>query len=97
MEEDKPHKTSVSNTSTNGKYFEKLAGYSLEKLLTFVLSKEAFRESFKTPMDDIVERYGRMDIDRRPMEVVPWPTDNEVKVLTDLLKDFIDNGFDTAI
>eukprot|EP00957_Ditylum_brightwellii_P022389 1689203-Ditylum_brightwellii.AAC.1 len=71
MEEDKPRKASVSNTSTNGKCFEKVVGYSLEKLLAFVLSKEAFRESIKTPMDNIAKRYGRMDIGGRPMEVVP--------------------------
>ena len=41
----------------------------------------------KIPMDDVAEIHSQIEFDENPLEIVPWPKDEEYKVATDLLKD----------
>ena len=81
-----------TDETTKGIYFENLAKHSTEVLESFGTIKETFTKAMQTPIDKIARRYEQMEVDGKHMKVVPWPGDDDVQILTDLLKG-IDPGF----
>ena len=47
-------------------------------------------------MGDVSKRFGQMEVDEKPLEIVPWPKEEECKVVTDFLNE-IDPGFSIKI
>ena len=56
----------------------------------------SFDASMKYPMNLVEERFKHLNMDGRPVEVIPYPGHNTLKVLTDALIDF-DPAFDPNI
>lgn len=48
------------------------------------------------PIDVISERFSKMEMDEKPVRVVQWPEEDEVKAILDVLKT-IDDGYDLSI
>ena len=48
------------------------------------------------PIDLVKTRFASLKLDGRPVEVIPYPRDNSLKVLTDTLLDF-DPDFEANI
>ena len=55
-----------------------------------------FDATMKYPMNLVEESFKRMNMDDRPVEVIPYPGDNTLKVFTDSLVEF-DPAFDPNI
>ena len=56
----------------------------------------SFDAAMDYPMDLVKTRFASLNLDGRPVEVIPYPRDDTLKVLTDALLDF-DPNFDTNI
>ena len=56
----------------------------------------SFDAAMKYPMNLFDDRFKRLNIDSRPVEVIPYPGDNTLKVLTDAFVEF-DPAFDPNI
>ena len=88
----------------SGKYFRKLVsvlrGKTLEHQINELKSRNTARASFNAamdyPMDLVKTRFASLKLDGRPVEVIPYPRDDSLKVWTNALLDF-DPDFDHNI
>ena len=88
----------------SGKYFRKLIcvrrGGTLEHRINELKSRSTARALFDAamdyPMDLVKTRFASLKLDGRPVEVIPYPRDDSLKVLTDAVLDF-DPDFDPNI
>ena len=71
----------------SGRFFAKLCRHSFNELENFTTTREAFAIAMKTPMDDVAERHSQMEVDEKPLEILPWLKEDKCKVKTDFLKD----------
>ena len=79
-----------------GKYFRKLVsvcrGKNLEHRINELKSRNTARASFDAdmdyPMDLVKTRFESLNLDGQPVEVIPYPRDDSLKVLIDILLDF---------
>ena len=81
---------------TSGKYFKDLIKLPLKKLLDHSTAKSAFAKAMEYPLQQLREKTAKAKLEGKPLEVIEWPTDDEVQELIDLLKS-IDKGFDISI
>ena len=81
---------------TSGKYFKDLIKLPLTKLLDHSTAKSAFAKAMEYPLQQLREKTAKAKLEGKPLEVIEWPTDDEVQELIDLLKS-IDKGFDISI
>ena len=58
--------------------------------------RESFVAAMKYPMNLVKERFKYLNLDGRPVEVISYPVDNTLEVLTDALVEF-DPAFDPNI
>ena len=88
----------------SGKYFCKLVrfcrGQTLDHQINELKSINTVRASFDAdiyyPMYLVKTRFASLKLDVRPVEIIPYPRDNSLKVLTDKILDF-DPDFDSNI
>ena len=59
-------------------------------------SRVSFDAAMKYPMNLVEERFEYLNLYGRPVEVIPYPVENTLKVLTHAIVDF-DPVFDTNI
>ena len=61
----------------------------MQRQINELKSRDTARVSFdaamKYPMNLVEERFKRLNMDGKPVEVIPYPGDNALKVLTDTL------------
>ena len=88
----------------SGKYFQEMihnhTGQTLQRQINELKSRDTARVSFdaamKYPMNLVEDRFKYLNMDGRPVEVIPYPVENTLKVLTHAIVDF-DPVFDTNI
>ena len=64
----------------------------MEHRINELKSRNTARASFDAdmdyPMDLVKTRFASLNLDGQPVEVIPYPRDNSLKLLTDALLDF---------
>ena len=51
-------------------------------------ARASFDADMEYPMDLVKTRFASMNLDGQPVEVIPYPRDDSLKVLIDILLDF---------
>ena len=68
----------------------------INELKSIDTARVYFGAAMKYPMNLVEERFKRLNMDGRPVEVIPYPGDNTLKLLTDVLV-YFDPVFDPNI
>ena len=72
--------------STSGKYFKGLNRLTLNELKAHSTARSEFAKAMKYPIEELERRFAKVTLDKKPVEIHPWPGDDAIKELTDLLK-----------
>ena len=59
---------------------------SLNELKAHSTARSEFAKAMKYPIEELERRFAKVTLDKKPVEIHPWPDDDAIKELTDLLK-----------
>ena len=72
--------------SSSGKFFKRLVRLSLNELKAHSTARSEFAKAMKYPIEELERRFAKVTLDKKPVEIHPWPDDDAIKELTNLLK-----------
>ena len=59
---------------------------SLNELKAHSTARSEFAKAMKYPIEELERRFAKVTLDKKPVEIHPWPGEDDIKELTDLLK-----------
>ena len=77
---------SRNEEATSGKYFKKLVRFSTSELKSHATARSSFAKAMEYPVKDLEERFAKVTLDGKPVEVHPWPRHEKVQAILDVLK-----------